>query len=208
MQKDGFTGRDSWEVALVDCLLYDAHSVPSSWDRIGQPCSRSSSEWDLSRTFSKHSPFCAGKLLPILVQQPIEQVRRIQQKKSAPSLLVLQSKPAGSLLYLILPTLDFYFALIESRNCSRCTPGVRYIYLASLESSLFLPVLPLLDCRPPILVCVAPEGGGVYWKLLSEKTHTCTVVWKTVSPTTSCACMTSTIPGDISMTSHMYIYAR
>jgi len=31
---------------------------------------------------------------------PIEQVRRIQQKKSAPSLLVLRSKPAGSLLYL------------------------------------------------------------------------------------------------------------
>ena len=66
--------------------------------------------------------------LPILAQQPIEQVRRIQQMKSAPSLLVLRSKPAGSLLYLILPTLDSYLALNKSRNCSRCTHGVRYIY--------------------------------------------------------------------------------
>jgi len=66
--------------------------------------------------------------LPILAQQLIEQVRRIRQKKSAPSLLVLRSQPAGSLLYLILPTLDLYLAPIKSRNCSRCTPGVRYIY--------------------------------------------------------------------------------
>ena len=42
----------------------------------------------------------------------------------------------------------FYLAFIESRNYSRCTPGVRYIYLLSLESSLSRPVLPLLDCRP------------------------------------------------------------
>ena len=117
-------------------------------------------------------------------------------------------KPAWSLLYLILPTLDLYLILIESRNCSRYTPEVRYIYLPSLESSLSRPVLPLLDCRPPILVRVTPEGGGVCWKLLSEKADACTVVWKTVSPTASCACMTSAIHGDISMTSHMYIYAR
>jgi len=42
---------------------------------------------------------------------------------------VLRSKPAGSLLYLVLPTLNLYLALHKSRNYSRCTHGVRYIYI-------------------------------------------------------------------------------
>ena len=40
----------------------DAHVMSASSGKIRQPYTRSSSEWDLSRTFSKHSPFCAGKL--------------------------------------------------------------------------------------------------------------------------------------------------
>ena len=43
-------------------LSCDAHVMFASSGKIRQSCSRSSSEWDLSRTFSKHSPFCAGKL--------------------------------------------------------------------------------------------------------------------------------------------------
>jgi len=69
------------------------------------------------------------------------------------------------------------------------------------------PVLPLLDYRSPILVRVTPEGGGVCWKLLSEKADACTVVWKTVSPTTSCVCMTSTIHGDISDITYVHLRA-
>ena len=41
-------------------LSCDAHSFPSGWGRIGQPCVRSSSESDLERTFFSCSPFCAG----------------------------------------------------------------------------------------------------------------------------------------------------
>ena len=41
-------------------LLCDAHSVPSGWDTIGQPCVQSFSESNLVRTFWIVQPLCAG----------------------------------------------------------------------------------------------------------------------------------------------------
>jgi len=41
-------------------LSCDVHLVSAGLGRIRQPCFRSLSEWNLVRTFFKHSPFCAG----------------------------------------------------------------------------------------------------------------------------------------------------
>jgi len=41
-------------------LSCDVHLVSAGLGRIRQPCFQSLSEWNLVRTFFKHSPFCAG----------------------------------------------------------------------------------------------------------------------------------------------------
>ena len=41
---------------------------------------------------------------------------------------MLRSKPAGSLSYLNLLTLDLYLSLNDLQNCSRCTHEVKHIY--------------------------------------------------------------------------------
>jgi len=49
-------------------LSYDAHSVSAGLGRIQQPCFQSLSEWNLERTFLKHSPFCTGNSFRLLIQ--------------------------------------------------------------------------------------------------------------------------------------------
>jgi len=53
-------------------LSCDAHVMSASSGKIRQPCTRSSNEWVLSRTFSKHSPFCAGKLRHLLIKSLLQ----------------------------------------------------------------------------------------------------------------------------------------
>jgi len=55
----------------------------------------------------------------------------------------------------------------QTKGTGTATAGYLYITsshrLPSLQSSLSRPVLPLLGYRPPMLVCVAPEGGRMRW---------------------------------------------
>jgi len=77
-------------------------------------------------------------------------------------MLATSARKADACPALVVGDTDFHM-----KGAGTETAGGAYMTSAhewpSLESSLFWPILPLLDCRPPILVRVAPEGGRMRW---------------------------------------------
>ena len=61
-------------------------------------------------------------LLPFWHSNPLSKFAEFNRKRAHPP-LVLRSKPAGSLLYLILPTLDLFLALLNHETVVDVRPG-------------------------------------------------------------------------------------